>query len=61
MKFTLMSYHYLRYPIRKYLDKMERVGLDGIVIQLDGLGDQGLEAFERRGLKAFAHGVIGID
>ena len=22
MKFTLMSYHYLRYPIRKYLDKM---------------------------------------
>ena len=25
MKFTLMSYHYLRYPIRKYLDKMERV------------------------------------
>ena len=36
MKFTLMSYHYLRYPIRKYLDKMERVGLDGIDIYCTG-------------------------
>ena len=32
MKFTLMSYHYLRYPIRKYLDKMERSPLDGLDI-----------------------------
>lgn len=32
MKFTLMSYHYLRYPIRKYLDKMERSGLEWIDI-----------------------------
>ena len=33
MKFTLMSYHYLRYPIRKYLDKMERAGLDNFFFQ----------------------------
>lgn len=32
MKFTLMSYHYLRYPIRKYLDKMERSPFDGLDI-----------------------------
>lgn len=32
MKFTLMSYHYLRYPIRKYLDKVERSPLDGLDI-----------------------------
>lgn len=30
MKFTLMSYHYLRYPLRTYLDKMERSSLDGL-------------------------------
>lgn len=36
MKFTLMSYHYLRYPIRKYLDKMERCELDGIDIYCTG-------------------------
>mgnify|MGYP000922686869 CR=1 FL=1 len=30
MKFTLMSYHYLRYPLRAYLDKMERLPLDGL-------------------------------
>lgn len=27
-----MSYHYLRYPIRKYLDKMQRSDLDGLDI-----------------------------
>ena len=32
MKFTLMSYHYLRYPIRKYLDKVESSQLDGLDI-----------------------------
>lgn len=36
LKFTLMSYHYLRYPIRKYLDKMERSELDGLDIYCTG-------------------------
>lgn len=32
MKFTLMSYHYLRYPIRTYLDKIASSRLDGLDI-----------------------------
>ena len=30
MKFAPMNYHYLRYPIRKFLDKVERSPFDSI-------------------------------
>ena len=30
MKFAPMNYHYLRYPIKKFLDKVERSPFDSI-------------------------------